>query len=749
MTHEDALWSLLAPRSVAVVGASVRQGSMAAAPVANLQRHGYAGSIWPVSRRHDEICGICAYSSLSALPAVPDTAVLVVPASQTLAALEECEELGVPSATVVAAGFGEGAAGSAGQLKLGPLEEFLSRARIRVLGPNTAGLFNLVDDYVPRAALNHPVQLAVGGTAVVTQSGGLCNLLVCRANLARVGVCYAVACGNQSDVRVSEMLKLLLGADHVQRIIVATEAPLDRAEIVGCGLAAVQAGKPLIWVAMGRSATGKALAATHSGALSTDSQGEIACLQDFGVVCITSIDDAIDIALALDRWNLSGREWPRRFSGHNVGIVSTTGGDAIIAVDTASDAGLEVPDVKGDAASALNDHFAFAHVANPLDLTAEVLERPDLVAQAIRVFLEDGAINATAFISGLGGSEYGRRLYPVLEGTFAAASAECKLALVVARRLGTEDEQTDALLRSFPCPVFDTPERAMWVLRRLDDAATVLRKVRDDPMRPADYPGGTTAGTRGRATSAPAAEPDVSVLPYWASRQFMQRECPLPLSDAVFVTSLDDAFMPPESDTGTWAVKASARSIIHKAAAAYVQLDLRNDHDIRAAVSRFLSQLWPTHPPDDGEGIVVERQFAVKHELFLGGYRDPHLGPMIIFGLGGSDVELYRETAVTMCPLTHSGLHRLTHSGLVGKLLARDRWVKERVSETLQVLGGWFSSASEVAAFDINPMAITRTGELVCLDVRVETFTAGDTSSVTPTGTLGAGRVAEDSHTAS
>jgi succinyl-CoA synthetase beta subunit len=165
--------------------------------------------------------------------------------------------------------------------------------------------------------------------------------------------------------------------------------------------------------------------------------------------------------------------------------------------------------------------------------------------------------------------------------------------------------------------------------------------------------------------------------------------------------------------------KASSTAVIHKAAAGFVHLDIATTDDLRAKVESYLSKLWPADRPADGEGVVVETQRAVRYELFIGGHRDPFLGPLIIVGLGGSDVERLRQTTSALVPLSPTARERLLESAMLGRLLASRPDLRSDLDAILSRVSHWFSSNPQIVSFDINPLAVLKDGSLSCLDARV------------------------------
>ena len=224
----DALESIVRPQSVVVVGANEVEGKLTSGSVRNLLGHKYAGRLYVVNPNRSDVYGVKTLPSVADLPEVPDTAVIVLSATRAVQALAECAQHGIRTATLVAAGFGEAGGAAGGARARQALVEILERTGVRILGPNTAGLLNLADGYVPRASHNHPEDLLPGRIGIVAQSGGLCNTLVNRSISNGVGIAMAISTGNQLDLDLWDVGDYLLtqpSVDVITTIIEGFSAP--------------------------------------------------------------------------------------------------------------------------------------------------------------------------------------------------------------------------------------------------------------------------------------------------------------------------------------------------------------------------------------------------------------------------------------------------------------------------------------------------------------------------------------------
>ncbi|MGQ0652489.1 MAG: acetate--CoA ligase family protein [Betaproteobacteria bacterium] len=326
--------ALLAPRSVALVGASGDAAKNTARPQRYLRKHGYAGRIFPVNPSRPEVLGEKAYASLRAIDEAVDHAFIMV--EDVEAAIEQCGERGIPVASVYSDGFAE--TGPDGAARQARLVERAQRLGVRILGPNSMGVVNLSD----RVALtvNGVLEMdapPAGGASLVSQSGTMLGTLLSRGAARGLGFSKLVSVGNEADLGVAELIELLAQDPQTRVILLFLETVRDARALSAAARGAHDAGKPLAVYKLGRSRVGAQLARSHTGALAGEDRALDAFFRDCGIVRVDMLETLIEIAPLL-----AGKKPPRLARKPRVAVVTTTGGGAATVVDRLGLAGIEV-----------------------------------------------------------------------------------------------------------------------------------------------------------------------------------------------------------------------------------------------------------------------------------------------------------------------------------------------------------------------------------------------------------------------
>ena len=330
---------LFRPRSVAVIGASSDANKIGGRPIAFLARAGYRGAIYPVNPAAAQVQGITAYASLSVIDGPVEHAIIALPGKAVLSAVEACAAKGVRAVQVFSAGFGEG--GTAGAREHAQLRERAAAGGMRVLGPNSLGLFNTADKFFGTfaTALDGAWPRA-GAVGVATQSGAFGSYFFGMAQARGLGFSHFVATGNECDVDVAECVEFLAGDTATRVIVMALEGCKDGARLIRALAAARAAGKPVIAMKVGVSKAGAQAAATHTGSLAGEDRVFDAVLREFGALRAGSLEEIVDVAYVASVVPL-----PR---GKRLAIITTSGGIGVLAADAAEAGGLELAPISTD-----------------------------------------------------------------------------------------------------------------------------------------------------------------------------------------------------------------------------------------------------------------------------------------------------------------------------------------------------------------------------------------------------------------
>jgi acyl-CoA synthetase (NDP forming) len=612
---ETGLWRALAPRAVAVVGASPRRGALSGRFVGGLLRHGFPGRIVPVNPNHARVAGLPCAPSLAAAGDV-DLAILAVPRKLVQRSLEECVERGVGGAVVFASGYAE--TGEEGRADEERLTATARAGGVRVIGPNSPGFMNVTDHCCAIASgVSFRDRLDAGPVAVVAQSGGVAGLLAERAQDRGIGLSRVVCPGNEADVTVGEVLSLLAADDATRAVAVYVEGIRDGAAF-RAGLEALRAaGTACVVLKAGASGAAARATAAHTGALATADDVVDAVLRRHGAVRVRGLDDLIDTAAVL------AAHGPARSPA--VGIVSTSGGAGVVAAEAAERAGLRLAGLDASTRERLGEAMPdFASSANPVDMSGMFVEDPAIFRRSLAAVCADPGLDATVLVLTVQPPELADELARIV----VEAAREAPAPPVVLWTAGAMSDGARGILRAAGIQVCEDPDRCM--------RALAARAAWGAPVPPARPP----ATLRLPAVSPAATEPEaLAALAAAGLPVVATRHVPDPSAFPEALAALG---------SGPFAVKAVARDLPHKAAAGAVALGVPVV-DAPAAYERVVAAAHAAgaHP----EGAVVQAMAPPGVETIVGARRDPVLGTIVMVGLGGVLAESLDDVAVRALPL--------------------------------------------------------------------------------------------------
>ena len=390
----DAIARMLRPASVAVIGASADPGKTAGRPIAYLDKHGYAGRIYPVNPKVDRIGAWTCYPDIASLPVVPDVAMVLLGAERAEQAVRELAAQGCGAAIVLASGYSE--TGEEGGQRQQRLVE--AAGGMRLLGPNTIGLVNLTDNIVlsPSGALEMD-HFPVGSIGVVSQSGGILGSVLSRAAARGIGLSKLISTSNEVDLGLADFIDHLVDDPATSVIALYIESVRQPEKFRAACLKAARAGKPVVAFKIGRSEAGARAAVSHTGAMAGSDRMYDALFRQLGVIRVQHFSDLLDVPAAL----ATGR----RLHGNRVAILTSTGGAGTLVSDELGLASFETPAPDAATAAALralNSGTEAVLDRNPIDVTLAGL-RPDLLRGAIKTLLASPTYDALTIIVGSSG----------------------------------------------------------------------------------------------------------------------------------------------------------------------------------------------------------------------------------------------------------------------------------------------------------------------------------------------------------
>lgn len=696
------LEALFQPRSVAVIGACGRAGSLASCVLRNLKQGGFKGPLWPVDQRHAVVDGGPAWPDIASLPRAPDLAVICTPAVAVPALIAALGRKGTRAAIVMTAGLKTATADG-----LTLEQAMLNAARphlLRILGPNCIGAL------VPGAGLNAsfaPGNALPGTLAFVTQSGALATAMLDWANSRAIGFSHFISLGDSADVDFGDVIDYLASDPGTRAILMYLESVKAARKFVSAARAASR-NKPVIVVKAGRAPGGARAAASHTGALAGSDAVFDAVVRRAGMLRVDTLEALFDAAETL--------AFMRPWRGERLAILTNGGGAGVLAADALELGGSPLARLSEETVASLNQCLpaTWSH-GNPVDIIGDA--PVGRYQDALNGLLAAPEVDAVLFMHAptaiVAASEIARTCLPIMQQT-AKPTLTCWLggaAVAAARQASAQ-----AGIASY-----STPERA---------AAAWLQRLHYARNQQAlqQLPAATLEDFAPDAAQARRLlEQALSAGREWldgASVQALLRAYGIPTVAAIQVGNLEEAVAAARQIGYPVALKIVSPQIIHKSDVGGVALGLAGDEALRAAGAHMLEQVAQLQPKALLQGFTVQAmaQRPGAYELIVGIATDAVFGPVLLFGEGGTAVELRQDHVVALPPLNTSLARDLVASSRIGPLLAGYRGrpaVKEQaLLDTLRKVSQMACDLPWLAELDINPLLADERGVLA-LDARV------------------------------
>ena len=613
----EAMRSLLDPKGVAVVGASQRRGR-GTNVIANLRDCGFAGEIFAVNPRYQDVLGCKCFPTVSDLPASVDCLVVAVAADAACDVLEEANAHGITAAIVLAAGFGEGGHGDARAARLRSLAE----QGMCICGPNCFGLISVKTGF---AAYSGPLSrpLRAGPVAIVSQSGGLgANVFAPLMTDRELGFSHFVSCGNQIGATVEDYIEYFIDDPDITVIAAVIEQLKNPRKLIRVAHTAHARRKSLVLFQAGRSAAGQIMVQSHTGALAGNAEILAAFLRRCGIVQVERYDEFVE---TVELFAIAPRD---ETVGSELVVISGSGGGAAIAADALQDAGAPLaslhPATKERIASVLPE---FGSITNPIDGTGAIYDDPALLPKIFDAIVTDPArpIIAASVAAKPVGNETMRRF----ARTFADAartSGRTVVAYQYSPLGGPLDSEIIRTLHGAQVPLLLGISNAMGALKHL-------------PLRRAYWARAAKAGAPEQIGNSPDAGLDRD-FPRWdflTARQLLVASG-VPVVDAALAHSEDEAAAVLRRFGTAVAVKAEAPGLLHKSDLGCVRLDCADEQEVRDAYTAVVRNA--RNAGFEG-GALIQPMIKGVAEAYAGIIDDPLFGPAICFGLGGVFVEIF------------------------------------------------------------------------------------------------------------
>ncbi|WP_029044990.1 acetate--CoA ligase family protein [Cupriavidus sp. amp6] len=706
--------SLLYPRSIAVVGASTQPDKVGGMPIRLLRELGYAGRVYPVNPSAAEVQGLRAYGSLADIGEPVDLAIVAVPASASQDVMAQLAGNGTRAAVVFTSGFAE--AGEGGVRMQDMLARSARDAGVTLLGPNCLGAMNLRERMF---ATFSPIPLSgvppVGEVGLVSQSGAFGAYAYALAREAGLGLSHWVTTGNEAGLQVADVIAWLANDPNTRVILAYIEGCRDGARLRQALAAARAAGKPVVVTKVGTTAAGARSAQSHTASLTGEDAVYQVVFDAYGVHRAHTLEEFFRLGYVLSRGRRPATS--QRAAGADGGaatplaIVTVSGGVGIMMADRAEQLGLPLPPMPDDAAEALRTAIPFASTANPIDVTGQVVAQPRVFMDALAGVARSGAYGCVAAF--LAGGANAPRLWPELQQTIGALSEDANAAPLLLA--GIVDDDKRAWLEARGCLVFREPGHAVEAVATLARAAALGA----GPC--------TSSGTEPRRDGLVRELPaEATALSEYEAMRLLA-DAGVPVAPHGLARDADEAVRIAEGLGYPVVVKLCSREILHKSDVGGVALNLADAQAVREAFARMAQAIalarTESGAPVPFEGVLVARMVRGWGEVMVGVRRDPVFGLVALAGIGGTAVEIFRQTACGLAPLSRAQARAMLRDSRAAALCEGHRGNPEvDLDAAAQVLATVSQLAADLGerldTLEINPFIVTAQG-LVAADAVV------------------------------
>lgn len=674
MVAAPSLDALFRPNSVAIVGASSDANKVGGRPLAFLLKAGYAGRIFPVNPAGGQVQGVPAFKSLADIDEPVDQVIIAVPPTQVMAVVGECAAMGVRALQIFSAGFGEGAGAASAQLLL---REQALAAGMRVLGPNSLGLFNAVDGFFGTfaTALDGAWPKA-GGVGVATQSGAFGSYFFGMAQAQGLAFSHFVATGNEVDLDVADCVSFLVQDRATKIIVIAMEGCKDGRKLARTLQAAKAAGKPVLAMKVGVSSAGARAAATHTGSLSGEDRVFDAVLRDAGAFRASSLQALVDAACVASAG-------PRP-AGRDLLIVTTSGGIGVLASDAAESSSLELPSISAAALTEIKKIAALADGFNPVDTSAGILGDLSAYARIAERALADRPYDAVlCYLAHI--TRNPSHWAQLRESLYALRALHPSKTFVA---VSLADAEITADLQAHGFATFVDPSRAVQAIAACAPRPCRARIYGEEPGVDRRLHGGLhTESAAKQALSAQGIR--------FAPEQVVQ--------------TADEAVVAAHAIGYPVVLKIVSPDIAHKTEAGGVQLGICDDALLRAALPAMRERVSAYRPDARIDGFLVARQLSGGVEILVGTQVDPVFGPVVTVGAGGILAELLDDVAVRLAPVDEDSALDMLLATRAARLLAGYRGatpanMKELARQVATLSQLAWANRDKIASIDLNPV---------------------------------------------
>ena len=692
---------MLHPRNIVLVGATDKPGNYAERIWNNLIKYKYEGGLYPLNARRETIWGVTCYKDFASLPEKPDHVLILVPARFAAQVIRDAGAAGARSATIVTSGFSELQDEESQQLAV-ELQAIVRETGMAVTGPNCLGnlsagekMFTNIDDRI--------VTMEAGPVAIAGQSGAIVMAIRQALEDRGVGVGYMVTTGNEAGLETPDLMSYFAVDPSIRAIVVYLEGVRNTKAFRDACKAARAAGKPVIALKLGASEGGRAAAMAHTGALAGSIETFDAIATREGVIRVRGLDELIETTECFVHADLP--------KGDRLAAVTLSGGKRGLLIDAFHSAGLNFAALSNDASEKLAKMLGSGSiVGNPLDAGFAAVVDPSVYMQSIKIMIDDPDTDIVIIDSELPKAPHELRERNLRIVNEMAGRASKPVIYISAMSIGFT-EFTKALRKSLPnVAVMQGLDRAVEAIKSLIDYARLAKEV-------PDILSGSTAAAR-KVLEKTLKDAKGAALDEVASKALL-KAYGIPISKEAIAQTAAEAVKIARKIGFPVVAKVVSPDILHKSDMGGVVLNLGNAGEVKKAFNDITARVKKLKNKPKLEGILIAQQVKADLELVVGASLDAEMGPVVLFGTGGIDIELMKDVALAGAPIDAAEAKKLiarTKAGVKIKgYRGKPALHEPSAVKALVGLSNLIADAgNRIASIDVNPFLINeRTGVAV------------------------------------
>ncbi len=691
------------PQSVAIIGASDAEGSVGFAIVKNFTRQGYTGKVYLVNVRKPEIIGIKTYPSVGQIPETVDLAMIATPAKTVPDVIEECGKAGIKGAIIVSAGFKE--TGPSGKALEEKILEMAKKYNIRIVGPNCIGLIR------PQINLNATFLDKVpkpGNIAFLSQSGALGSAILDWAIHENIGFSNFVSVGSMIDVDFGDLIDYF-GTDPKTKSILMYVEGITEARKFMSAARHFSRTKPIIVVKSGRFSESAKAAASHTGSLSGEDAVYDAAFKRAGVVRVDEIADLFNSAEVLGTQPLP--------KGPNLAIITNAGGPGVMTTDALIARGGKLAKVTQKTLDSLNAVLPpFWSHGNPIDVLGDA--KSDRYRAAVEACLNDDSIDGILVIFTQQAVSDAVGIAKTIVELVKNKTYQNKTILTSFMGFGAVQE-ANSILNENNIPTYSTPEQAVKTYMTMVQYQRNVELIYETPEElPVENPPKRPINVILRNAAAEGRE----VLTEDEAKRVL-KYYNFPVVKTYAANNVEEAIAYSKRVGFPVVLKILSPQIIHKSDAGGVILNVHDEAEVRVAFETLIQRATAYNPEAQIIGVTVQPMIQKKgYEVIIGGKTDPIFGPVVLFGMGGVGVELFKDYSMGLPPLNTTLIRRMMEETKIYKLLKGYRGAApadiKKLEETLLLFSQLLIDFPQIKEIDINPLLINER-EACILDARI------------------------------